>query len=718
MSFLQSIDTALFNFGNQTLSNPVFDWLMPFLSGNALFIPFVICAAIFLIVKHKARGVLCVLFCLIVVGIGDGWVINTIKHLVNRPRPFNDIETAITLVGTTASPSFPSAHSANAFSVAMVIFIYYRNSWKFMLPLALGIAYSRVYNGVHYPSDTIVGSIMGAGYGLGLVWMFRELWNWAGPKWFAEWWHSLPDLMDPERSEDPPENTGSAPDPQKNYWLRLGYVMIGLLFVFRLYYISAGKIELSEDEAYQWQWSQHLALSYFSKPPLIAYTQALGTGIWGDNDFGVRFMSPVIAAILGLCLLRFLNGMGKAREGFWLVFLLSATPLTAVGSILMVIDSLSVSFWALAMLSGWVAIRDDSSKAWLLTGLWMGLGFLAKYTELFQIVSFFTFFLLVPEARDQFRKKGIWLALTVVALSSLPVLAWNAQNDWITVTHLHSRAGLGNEWRYNWNFMQDFILAELGLLNPILCVAMVWAGLAFWRRYRDDKFLLYLFCMGAPLFVGYFLYTVRSRVQPNWIAPSIVPLFALMVLYWGRRFDEGVRGVRKWLIAAICLGLPLVIVLHDTNIPGKLFGRRLPPKVDPLVRVRGWSELARIVETQRQKLAEEGTETFIIGPHYGLTSVMAFYIPEANEGVPHDPLVYYQKADHPENQYYFWKNYDNRKGQNALYVLRLRKNVQPVTPPARIAEQFESVESLGEFPVGYRGRVIHRIQIIACRGLK
>ena len=718
MSFLQSIDVALFNFFNQSISNPVFDWLMPFLSGNRLFIPFVLVMAVFLIWKHKTRGILCVVFCLLVVGIGDGWIINTIKHLVGRMRPFHDIEAAITLVGRTGSPSFPSAHSANAFAVSMVILVFYRNSWKFMLPLAFGIAFSRVYNGVHYPSDTIVGSVLGAGYALGIVWILREGWMWAGPKWFPIWWSRLPDLIDPERREELPADVTVGESESGANWLRLGYILIGFMFVFRLWYISAGKIELSEDEVYQWQWSQHLALSYFSKPPLIAYTQAFGTGIWGDNDFGVRFMSPVIAAILGLCLLRFLNSFGRPREGFWLVLLLSVTPLTAVGSILMVIDALSVSFWALAMMTGWLAIRDDSAKAWLFTGLWLGLGFLAKYTALFQLVSFVLFFALLPEARCQFRKKGIYLALGMVALSTVPVLLWNAQNDWITITHLESRAGLTNTWRYNWNFMQDFIVQQLSLLNPIFCIATVWAGLAFWKRYRDDKLMLYLFCMGAPLFVGYFLYTVRSRVQPNWIAPSIVPLFALLVLYWGRRFDEGVTVVKKWLIAGLAIGLPVVIVLHDTNIPGKLFGTRVPPKYDPLVRVRGWSELGRVVEEQRLKMEGQGTKTFLIGSHYGITSVLAFYIPGANEGVPGNPLVYYQTADHPENQYYFWQGYEDRKGQDALYVRRLKLGGDPEETPDRISKQFESVEDLGVFGVNYRGREIHRVHLVACRKLQ
>ena len=72
-------------------------------------------------------------------------------------------------------------------------------------------------------------------------------------------------------------------------------------------YIGSGKIELSEDEAYQWLWSKHPALSYYSKPPLIAYTQFLGTHLWGDTEFGVRFFSPVIAAVLSLLVLRFLR---------------------------------------------------------------------------------------------------------------------------------------------------------------------------------------------------------------------------------------------------------------------------------------------------------------------------------------------------------------------------------------------------------------------------
>ena len=168
----------------------------------------------------------------------------------------------------------------------------------------------------------------------------------------------------------------------------------------RLAYIASGTIQLCEDESYQWLWSKHLALSYYSKPPLIAYTQFLGTFLWGDTVFGVRFFSPVISAILSLMILRFFAQEVNARAGFFLVLILTAVPLMAAGSILMTVDPLSVLFWTLAMLAGWRAIRENSAtREWLWVGLWMGLGFLSKYTELLQWLCWAVFFALWKPAR-------------------------------------------------------------------------------------------------------------------------------------------------------------------------------------------------------------------------------------------------------------------------------------------------------------------------------
>ena len=257
-----------------------------------------------------------------------------------------------------------------------------------MLPVAVLVSFSRVYNGVHYPERRAGGRDPRRGTGFAVVFglecalalgrakMVSALARTACLRWYPGGptdTESRLTVLDLQLGNSRNSN---------QHWLRAGYVLIVVLPLARWIYIASGTIELSEDEAYQWVWSKHLALSYYSKPPLIAYTQFLGTTLWGDTAFGVRFFSPVIAAILGLLVLRFFAREVNARAGFFLVLIVTATPLLAVGATLLTVDPLSVLFWTAAMLAGWRAVQENSTtSAWLWVGLWMGLGFLSKYTS-------------------------------------------------------------------------------------------------------------------------------------------------------------------------------------------------------------------------------------------------------------------------------------------------------------------------------------------------
>ena len=317
--------------------------------------------------------------------------------------------------------------------------------------------------------------------------------------------------------------------------------------------------------------------------------------------------------------------------------------------------------------------------------------------------------------RALLKRPGPYLALLVGALCALPVLVWNAQHDWITVTHLEERGGLGTPWRPTTQYLRDFVLAEAGLLNPLFVIAAVWASIAFWRRARQSHLLIYLFSMGVPLIVLYLLYTLRARVQPNWIAPSVLPLLCLMAVYWDLRWRAGARAVKAWLALGLVTGLPVVVVLHETNVLGKIFGRNLPPKFDPLTRVRAYREMARVVGEARTKLIAESKPVFVIANHYGIASLITFYLPEAKAGAPDDPLVYSRSSDKPENQFYFWPGYDRRRGQNAIFV---QETHTPQPLPEQIQKEFATVTDLGIHDIQYRDRVFHQIQLFECRGLR
>lgn len=776
MHWLHTLDLSVFRFINGTLSNPFFDVLMPFASGNKFFFPVLAVLGMLLLWKGGKRGWICLLMAVMILLPGDSLICNTIKHAIARPRPFVALENVNQPMTReknhpaqpppvetpqTGSPanlpghnSMPSSHAANWFAGMMICLVFYRRSWRFMLPLACLVSFSRVYNGVHYPSDVLAGAILGAGYAVAGMWAIETLWRNIGQRWFPLWWEQLPTLVNLPPStattaatedELPPLPDETRPAKMDAHWLRLGYAFIAFSLIVNLAYIASSLIELSEDEAYQWVWSKHMALSYYSKPLLIACTQWLGTHLWGDTAFGVRFFSPVIGAILGVMLLRFFAREVNARAGFFLALIVSATPLLAVGSVIMTVDPLSVLFWTAAMITGWQAARPGGKTTdWLWTGLWMGLGFLSKYTELCQLACWIIFFILWKPARAHLRKPGPYLALLINLLLTAPVVIWNQQHHWITISHVASNASADKPWHLGWSHLTDFatfVFVETFLLNPIFFIATVWASIAFWRRGRHDPRLVYLFSMGTPLFLGYLLFSFHSAIKPNWIAPSVLPMMCVALIYWDTRWRLGVRALKGWLIAGLALGIAVIAFMHEPDLVQPFAGRALPPKIDPSTRVRAYRAMAATVEAQREKLEADGKPVFIIGAHYGTTGHLSFYIPEAHTDIADHPLVYCQMNGEAKNQFYFWPGYvGNRTGDNAIYVKELgmpklksdwpilwlkgapmkaivREQPKQDPAPKFLTQEFESVQALGVFPILYRGRIFHYVQMFECRNL-
>ncbi|MFO1478491.1 MAG: glycosyltransferase family 39 protein, partial [Verrucomicrobiota bacterium] len=485
-----------------------------------------------------------------------------------------------------------------------------------------------------------------------------------------------------------------------------------------------------------------LDLSYYSKPPMIAWLQFAGTSLWGDTELGVRFFSPVIGAVLGCLMLRFFARESSARTGFFFLLIITATPLLSVGSVLLTIDAPSVLFWTAATLAGWRAVQPEGKTSdWAWTGLWMGLGFLSKYTELFQLLCWIVFFWLCRPARAHLRRPGPWLALAINFACTAPVLVWNAQRHWVTVTHVAERAGAGHGWKPAdaLRYFTEFIGGETGVLNPVFFIAAIWAAIAFWRRFRNDARLVFLFSMSAPLFLAYLLWSFRSRTLPNWIVPSVIPAYSLMTFYWETRWREGVRAVRTWWISGLAVGLVMVVFLHNFDLTKTFTGRPVPSTLDPTGRLKGAPAMAAVVDQARQTLSLEGKPVFVIGDHYATSGLLSFYLPEARTNNFDRPLVYYRTSETPDNQFYFWPGYrEQRRGENALFIRQVGLpslkpgwyqdwrhggtnlwNAPQLRPaPEILFKEFDSVTNLGLYPVLYRGRLYHTVQIFECRNLK
>ncbi len=191
MDFLYGADVVLFTFLNGTLSNPVGDFLWPFITDWDRFLVIrILLVAVWLglIVRGGKRGRIAAVLVVLVVFCADQLSSSVIKPLVQRPRPCHVVDGAPAvpevhlLVHCGGGKSFPSSHAVNTFAVA-TLFAFFYHRWRWALfGWAAIVSFSRVAVGVHYPSDILGGALIGLGVG----WCVLGVWMVAGrflPGW-------------------------------------------------------------------------------------------------------------------------------------------------------------------------------------------------------------------------------------------------------------------------------------------------------------------------------------------------------------------------------------------------------------------------------------------------------------------------------------------------------------------------------------------------------
>ncbi len=503
----------------------------------------------------------------------------------------------------------------------------------------------------------------------------------------------MPDIPDSLTSRDPNEGL-RLPGGYLIPWHRAALILIFALTLFRLWYCQT--IELCGDEAYYWLWSKHLDLGYFSKGPAVAFTIAAGTRLFGDTVFGIRFFAILLSAGTGYGIYKLGRRLFSGQTGFFSILLAGVIPMFGAGSILMTIDPLSVFFWTMAAYSFWRAKNEDRPHFWVLTGLFIGIGALAKYTNLWQLACFALFCACSPGHRRHLKSKTFWLMALTTLVCLTPALIWNFRNDWITLQHLQHRGALDRHWRFSakelWKFIQNQALfisppAFLGIAAAAICSLVQ----AF--KKKADLAIVYLLCLFWPLVVFYLILSVNEAGQANWTAPSYVAGFILTAAVW----TPWVRQSRLWrgvAVVSLAVGLLMTIAAHNT------FPLNLKPKQDPLSRVRGSANLAQ----QIYELQKEHGAAFIIANHYSNASLVAFYHPEHTQ-------TYLPRHEGIENQFSFWPDYsDGFMGESAIFAT---DSDEP--PPPQLFREFASVEFLKETWTSHRGRLVKKFKFYLCR---
>ena len=545
------------------------------------------------------------------------------------------------------------------------------------------------------------------------------------------------------------------------------WLFVFLLGLTVLRWVYAGTIGLSPDEAYYFMWAQRPDLAYFSKGPGVAMAIRFSTAIFGENEFGVRFLSPLLA--LGTSLAVFFlarkihgsraDGAEAERVAIWTVVAMNAIPIIQVGGLVMTIDALSIFFWAAALWTFWLALECSPrfSVHWPLTGFFIGLGFLSKYTNGMQLLSVVLLLATNEKYRRELARPGFWSMLAVCALCAVPPLIWNQRHGWITVAHLLARGHLDAPFRFHPLEWVSFFGALFGVYSPLIFAGML--ATLWWSRHdaHTDFRTQFLLWFAVPLLAMYSVLALNKAGQPNWTAPAFISLGILTAARWYEAAQTN-RSKAKFAIWALGIGTLMGLGIVNMDWTWKLtawqrsalahlpapeqarqpwwrqtlafchkLSRPYPYSLDPSARLHGWKDGAQEIDRVRQQFEHDsGQKVFLIANSYGTAAELAFYLPEKRVEGPGHPRVYIPASTVIENQFSFWPRYDAAgtepqragmnpfRGRTALYIT---DRPDDLAPPS-LMSSFAGVKLIELYDLRRHGELLRTLRIFACDNYK
>ena len=393
-------------------------------------------------------------------------------------------------------------------------------------------------------------------------------------------------------------------------WRRLAIALLALSIVVRL--LCVGSVELLPEEAYYWNYAQHLDIGYLDHPPMVAWLIRLGTAIFGDTEIGVRIGAVLCSTVASVFIYKVTRNLFGAASALTALLLMQLLPFCFCSGFLMTPDAPLTAAWAATLFFLERALIAGRVAAWWGAGISVGLGLVSKYTIAMLMPAAFVFMLIDQDARRWLRHWAPYAAALLALALFTPVIIWNARHEWISFAFQTSHR-LAERPRFS---LHKLLASALVLLTPVGFVT-IFGALRNPHEQRARRFLLV--SVALPFSV-YFLFSLQHEVKLDWTGTVwIAALPALASVARGR-----VRAA--WAATAVVLLLVYAVALDYLvlGIPGVGYSEHM--EVSPV----GWRDLGRQVSAIAYDVRRRtGGEPLVVGmDRYATASELAFYAPD------------------------------------------------------------------------------------------
>ena len=249
----------------------------------------------------------------------------------------------------------------------------------------------------------------------------------------------------------------------------MNFIAVSVLILLSIYkLIYASQIGLVPDEAYYWEWSRHLDLSFYDQGPGVALYIRLFTSIFGDTNFALKF-AAIFATFLTTVTIYYTGfSLGlKSKQLVWVLVFASLIPGFFGGSILIMHDSALLLAWSFALLSTVRYLKTKNPIYIYLLFISLGYGALSKHTMVFFAVALVIWILITPSEYKLLGSVHFWLGILLALVIISPVLYWNYVNDWENVDAIINLRSSGGA-----NFSK--VTTGIYLISQALSLSPLW----------------------------------------------------------------------------------------------------------------------------------------------------------------------------------------------------------------------------------------------------
>ncbi|MBI5868977.1 MAG: glycosyltransferase family 39 protein, partial [candidate division Zixibacteria bacterium] len=344
-------------------------------------------------------------------------------------------------------------------------------------------------------------------------------------------------------------------------WHTLAISLVLYSIVLRLVYI--GVPNLIPEEAYYWNYAQHLDWGYLDHPPMVAWIIKLGTLSFGNSEFGVRIGALVcwlVAAGFAYALARELLGR---RSAVGVMLLVSTLPFYFGAGCLMTPDAPLTACWSGALYFLHRAILRERPGAWIGAGVCIGLGMLSKYTIGLLVLATFLCLLIDSQSRRWLARPQPYLAGLIAAALFLPVIYWNATHNWASfVFQTARRINEPSVFSLHTLLGECMVLLTPTVFAGALVILASRRGLAQRLSGMMDagrrRLLLLSFTLIPLAVVTVFSLTHEPKL--NWTGPAWLATlpYAAWVMMPSQKSGGGFTAILRWLWRPTFVGMLLL----------------------------------------------------------------------------------------------------------------------------------------------------------------